>query len=74
MTFVLAAEDTLNMKAKDAALKTPFSQTLPISEVNLPLIMVYMNNYEVSAWFSSLHFLANGKLQGFATSRGFSLL
>lgn len=50
-----------------------FSQIPPTSEARILLIVVYINKYEVSAWFSSLHLLAKGKFHGFATSRGFSL-
>lgn len=50
-----------------------FSQTPPTSEARIPLIVVCINKYAVSAWFSSIHLLAKDKLQGFATSRAFSL-
>ena len=72
-TSVLAAEDNPNIKTKNADLKICFSQIPPISETIIPLIAVCINKYEVSARFSSLHFLAQGKLQGFVTSRAFSL-
>lgn len=71
--FVLAAEDTPNMKANGLDLKISFSQIPLISEAILPLIVVCINKYEVSAWFSTLHFLAKGKPEGFAISRAFSL-
>lgn len=49
-----------------------FSQTPPTSEARIPLFVVCINKYEVSAWFSN-HLPAKDKLQGFATSRAFSL-
>lgn len=50
-----------------------FSQLTPTSEARIPLIVVYINKFEVSAWFSSIDLLEKGKLQGFASSRAFSL-
>lgn len=50
-----------------------FSQIPPALEARIPLIVVYINKYEVSAWFSSIHLLAKDKLQGFAAFRAFSL-
>lgn len=73
MTLLFAAEDTQNAKAKDAGLKLSFSQVSLISEAILPLVVICINKYEVSACFSSLHFLAKGNLQGFVTSEHFFL-
>lgn len=39
-----------------------FSQIPPALEASIPLIVVYINKYEVSAWFSSIHLLAKDKL------------
>lgn len=54
MTLLFAAEDTPNVKAKDADLKLSFFQVPLLSEAILPLVVICINKVDVSACFSSV--------------------